>query len=234
MLKEDPEKKDKQEEDVDIVLEQEEKQDGEAPAKEIELDKKETPKQEEKQTVSLDEFNKALKRMEYQSRQAEKLRKELKERDNTVRQVLIGKKEGEEIDPLDEIAQKDWKKAVRMLAQQELQEQAKVLKKQEENNKLVSELENSKSRVREKYPQLDDENSEEARLYIDVINENPNLSRNPYGPELAMYKMEEKMRTMGKVPPQVKAIVDKESSAKSDQRFNIILKQIHNKSISNN
>jgi len=52
-----------------------------------------------------------------------------------------------------------------------------------------------------KYPGIDDSSTPEGQAYVQAINENPALLKNVYGPELAMYKMEEKLRTTSPVDP---------------------------------
>ena len=72
------------------------------------------------------------------------------------------------------------------------------------------ELEKSRQKVRDRYPTVEDESSEEAHLMLEVINEDQSLRSNIHGPEIAMYRMEEKMRQRGIQPPYVKESVDKE------------------------
>ena len=212
----DPEK-----EKLDVELEPDTVVDGEAPAKEIELEKpKETPKPEEKPQVDLTEVNKALKRMEYQARQFEKKSRELEELKATLSNIRVTTDAPQtEMDELDEIAQKDWKKAVRKLAEEEakriLQETYQEQDRKVKEQSLIRELESSKQKVRERYPQIEDENSEESHIYMEVLNESPHLLQNPYGPELAMHRMEEKLRAQGRITPQVKEVVDKELSRRA-------------------
>ena len=207
----DPDKE--KEEDVEIQIEKEPVK--EEVSIEVDLDKKEEKKEEKvPQSVSKEDFDKAVKRMEYQARQAERARKELEDLKLSVKNIRLAPIESDDNveteDPIDKEAQKDWKKAVRMLAKQEMEEERKREKEFIEKRNVENQFEQSLKRVRDKYPKIDDEATEEAQILIEVINENPSLKNNPYGPELAMYKMEEKMRGMGKILSDVKPIVDKE------------------------
>jgi len=171
--------KELKEDDLDVKVEQLEEL-GDAPAKEVDLEEKPKEKKEErseKPQLDVNEVSKALKRMEYQARSLEKARREIEElKQNIVKLTPEQKEADEQVDPLDEIAQKDWKKAVRMLAQQELEERDKQIKERQAKESIVNDLEKSKQLVREKYPTIDDETSEEASLYLEVLNENPTIS----------------------------------------------------------
>ena len=57
---------------------------------------------------------------------------------------------------------------------------------------------------------IDDETAPETQLYISVLNEDQGLLTNIHGPELAMFRMEEKLRLQGKTPAPLQPIVDKE------------------------
>ena len=59
-------------------------------------------------------------------------------------------------------------------------------------------LETSKSLVIQKYPDLDPETgdaySDISRVYVAILNQDPALLSNPYGPEIAMYRMEQALQ----------------------------------------
>ena len=118
-------------------------------------------------------------------------------------------------DEIDELATRDWKKAVELLAEKKLRDLQKEQIEAEKQNSLWAELEHSKSRVRERYPSVDIESSEEAKAYMEVLNENPSYLKNTHGPELAMYKMEERLRAQGRVPKEVEPLIDRELERRS-------------------
>ena len=158
---------------------------------------KEEPAEDLKQ---VDEIKKLHKRLEYSNRQTEKALKKMEEmaqRIQSIQPPTQNTAEGQ--DELDKLAEKDWKAAVRALGRDEalktFQELQNGMAQQQARNESLSENEKSKDAVRKKYPMIDDENSREAQVYIEVLNENPQLLKNVYGPELAMYKMEEKLRS---------------------------------------
>jgi hypothetical protein len=153
------------------------------------------------------ELTKMQRRMEYQTRQVEKLTRQVQDLTQNVsatRSVQTQKPASQiiETDDLDQIAEKDWKKAVDILAEKRakvmLEEYEQKKQAESEKKKVEDELGKSKARVMDRYPQLEDENSDEAQTYVQIINENPMLLSNPYGPELAMYKMEERIKTKPK------------------------------------
>src|SRR3990167_7348696 len=136
--------------ELEIVVEPEQKDEGELPVKEVELEKpKEAVKAVETPQVDMTEITKALKRMEFQARNFEKARRELDELKSSLSNMRITteQKSEEPQDELDEIAQKDWKKAVRMLAQEELRTLARERQEEEKKNTVIQELENSKQKV---------------------------------------------------------------------------------------
>lgn len=156
------------------------------------------------QTAHDSEIVKMQRRMEYQTRQVEKLTRQIQELTQNVSRpgtVQTPKPDSQSTDgdDLDQIAERDWKKAVRILAEKEaktkIEEYERNRTSELEKQKVTDELSKSKARVIERYPQLEDETSDEAQAYVQVLNENPLLLNNPYGPELAMYKMEERLRT---------------------------------------
>ena len=125
-------------------------------------------------------------------------------------------------DPFDkeveQVAQTNWQKAIDMRAERIAEKkaneiiEARVKKQQDEQvQSYKSQLvERSKSFVLSQYPQLADESSDEAKVFNQVWNENQSLWQNPEGFRLAMYEMEERMRSTGRTPNRVKQEVDKE------------------------
>lgn len=101
---------------------------------------------------------------------------------------------------LDRLVEKgDWQTAVGTIAAEKaeqlyaqrvaLEQQAHFLRQQEET------LDRAKTSVIGHYPDLDPEtgnaDSDVSKAYAEELNKDPALLRNPYGPEIAMYRMEQ-------------------------------------------
>ena len=189
----------------------------------VDLDKPEIEVKKEEKVVEKPPFDerKLHNAVGFQVRQQIKaLKEELKAEIRALRETNPAKAEvvQDQLDDIDRVAQSDWKAGVKKLVEPEIE--ARVQKAfQEREQKEVeaqrryaveSELDKSKQKVIQKYPKIEEDGSEENTLYLEVINEDSSLLRNTHGPEIAMYRMEEKMRQMGRVPPSVKPVVDKE------------------------
>ena len=185
-------------------------------------EEKQEPKQEVKSSPSTPEISKLNNTIAYQTRKLEQAMRELQEMREQLssRPKQTVQQQNTVIDPIDEVAQRDWKQGVRQLVDPEIeakiqaafdkreQAQRELLRKQS----LESELDKSKRRVLDKYPEIDDDSSEASSLYRQVINEDQTILSNIHGPEIAMYRMEERMRQMGKTPSSAKPFVDREVS----------------------
>ena len=186
----------------------------EKPAQKQDEKPKEAPKPSQ-------DFSKLNNTIAYQTRQLEKAMRELAEvktqlssRPQTVQAVPQSQ------DEIDQIADKDWKLGVKKLVEKDIEAKVQeILEKRDQALKEVQmrtaseqELEKSKQRVLQRYPSVEEQGSEEQRIYLDVINEDQTLLRNIHGPEIAMYRMEERLREMGRTPQSVKPIVDREVS----------------------
>ena len=186
---------------------------------------KQIEKKEEKEDKKSDDYveiDKLKKRQLWLDRQLERVIKqndalarqnqEFSERLKTIPQKQ--EKREEELDEIDKLAEKDWKAAVRKLADERATElfkkhQDEYVEAQKKQAKL-SELEKSKSTVMARYPNIEDETTEESKFYREVLSQDSSLLSNIHGPEIAMYRMEEHMRSLGKVPKPVKQMVEKE------------------------
>jgi len=109
-----------------------------------------------------------------------------------------------EVDKLNKLVQKDWQEAVGYLVQKKLeatlaQNQVQAAEQQKQQAS-ASVLEQCKSEVIQKYPDLNNENSDRAKKYMEIINKHPEYLQNVYGPRLAMRDMEDEM---GKPAPRV-------------------------------
>ena len=94
-----------------------------------------------------------------------------------------------------------WKSEIERLAEAKAEEKLKSWQSEQYNQTLVKQqqetLESSKRSVISKYPDLDPEagnpDTPISKAYVSVLNEHPDWLTNPYGPQLAMYAMEEKL-----------------------------------------
>jgi len=93
----------------------------------------------------------------------------------------------------DALADKDWKKAVDLRSHINAQS---VLAKNREASKIGEELDKSKAKVLLRHPELNDNDSEKAKIFLQVLNNNPDYVNHPKGPIYAMRDMEEHMETV--------------------------------------
>jgi hypothetical protein len=214
----DPEKETVEEKDVPEV----EVDETQEPEKTVEVDleekKSETADLDAKLARLEERLSKSDKRNEYLNRQLQKALNEVKQPQEVQQPELPA-------DEIDQIAQQDWKKAVKLLGRQEAEAYWRELQtqqaKQQQEQSRVQQLETSKQKVRERYPDIEDESSDNAKLYMEVLNENPTLLQNTYGPELAMYKMEEKLRGMGRQPAPLRDEIREEADRETQRRMRI-------------
>lgn len=174
-------------------------------------------------SISYEELKKMESRIGYQARQLEK---RMKEMEALASQPKTQNSSPEQpSDDLDELANRDWKAAVSLLGERaarkvldEVQQRgvAEATKKAAED-----ELEKSKKLVLSAYPAIEDERTEEYRTYVEVLNEDPRLLQNPRGPEIAMYRMEKKLMSNGKVPKSVREYVEPKIDEEVSRRARI-------------
>lgn len=114
----------------------------------------------------------------------------------------------------DQKLQKDWKGTVEELAEARLEAK---LKEREEKARIESEkqrtmqlLEDNKRKVLERHQELNDETSQKANIYRDVLTKHPEYLANPFGPVLAMRDMEDELKSMGIIDEPTKSVVQKE------------------------
>lgn len=112
----------------------------------------------------------------------------------------------------DELAKTDWKKAVDLRSQLKAEEVQAQSTHTTEFNKV---LEDSKKKVLVRHPELNDPNSEKAKVYRNIVVANPDYTSQKKGPLTAMYEMEEYMETnMGY---KREDIVKAETAARADE-----------------
>lgn len=185
------------------------------PNKEVEVKPEVKKETQEAQYVKLDELEKIQKQLNglsYIGRKFDELSKRL----DTFQapQVNNTKVAPEDMDEYDKLVEKDWKGAVRKLAQEEAKALRQADREAEAKQRMAAQqlsiLEQSKKTVVDRYPQLSDENSEISHKYREVVQKHPEYLSNEFGPELAMRSMEDELRSEGRLDEFSKKIVDKE------------------------
>lgn len=94
----------------------------------------------------------------------------------------------------DTLARSNWKLAVdirSILRAEELQSETREI----ERGAAI--LEEAKSEVLSRHPELDDETSEKSQIFSGILQRNPRLAKLPEGPIIVMHKMEKAMRDKG-------------------------------------
>ena len=188
-----------------------------------EPEKKEEPKKEPVPQAPTEDVSKLRNAVAYQTRALEKALRELKETQvqiQTLRTPPPVPENGKELDEADRIAQTDWKKGVLHVVEKRLQDvvteafqkQYQAQAELQKRASLEGELDRSRQRVLEKYPEVEKEGTEENKLYLEAFNEDQTLRGNIHGPELTMYRMEQKMVEKGLTPRTVQPAVNREAS----------------------
>jgi len=120
-------------------------------------------------------------------------------------------------DKWDELAKKDWKKAVDLRSKIQAEERIAASTQTTEFNRV---LEESKLAALKRHPELNDPNSEKSKIYRNIVVANPEYTNQKKGPLTAMYEMEDYMeRNMGYKREE---IVKAERQARADEasRYN--------------
>lgn len=183
---------------------------------EIDLDKpdKPAPVSSEPKYVTVDDLEKIRKQLNglsYMGRQFQEISKKL---DSLQYQPQPRVQSEGSRDPYDELVEKDWKKAVRTLAREEAEAIRQVQIQQDYQRQLeqhkVNILEQSKQKVVARYPEINNPDSEIAKKYMKILNQNQDYLRNDRGPVLAMRDMEDELRDEGRLDEVSKRAVEKE------------------------
>jgi len=121
----------------------------------------------------------------------------------------------------DELAKKDWKKAVDLRAEIKARQQYQQFSTSDEFNRV---LEESKTDVLQRHPELSDPTSEKSKLYRNIVTANPEYTSMKKGPIHAMREMEEYMeRNLGY---KREDIVKAETKARADEQARLNRVQI--------
>lgn len=138
----------------------------------------------------------------------------LKEEISKNRTLTSGEKK-EAKDELDEMLEKgDWRTPVERLAERKfksmMDEKDRVQSEVQARREKLSILESNKKSVLEKYPEIEDSESEVSKIYQRIANENPRYLASEDGPILVMRKMEDELRKDGRLDEFTKEVVSKE------------------------
>lgn len=196
--------------------EMENQEDLNQPVIEVPLEKPaETVGEKKPERDALEEAKVWQRRMEYQTRLMERQNRENQELKEILKRVVEERQaprisQSTSDDPIDQVAQRDWKEGVRLVWRAERERELLQQKEEEKRYSKERELEESRTRVRDRYPNIDDPNDETTKLYIQIQNENPSFLKNTRGPELVMYEMEKRMAEMGRVTPEMRPVIQKE------------------------
>jgi len=184
----------------DPIIEDEDQEEETEDELEIDLDE-----EEDKSSREEKDRNKAFASMRIENKQlkdsVDKLNQTVSELSNTSAQKTSIKAEDTYSDipktdeEWDKLAQTDWKKAVDLRSIQNAQN---ILKQQQHAEKSESTLTESKQKVLAVHPELNDNNSEKAKIYLSILDQNPDYLTQPRGPLYAMRDMEDYMEnTLG-------------------------------------
>lgn len=94
----------------------------------------------------------------------------------------------------DDLAKEDWQTAVDMrsiISARRVQEESRRV------DSATRSMEESKQRVLQRHPELADMNSEKAKIFLQVLDKNPDYLTMSKGPILAMRDMEDEMEALG-------------------------------------
>ena len=94
----------------------------------------------------------------------------------------------------DALAEKDWRKAVDLRSETNARRIIKEAQTFSSNEKNLLE---SKQRVLARHPELNDNNSEKSKIFLQICQDNPDYLANSRGPVYAMRDMEDRMEMMG-------------------------------------
>lgn len=171
-------------------------------------------KKEEPKYVTVEELQKLNQAInntrEYTNRKQAEILAELKE----LRKPAQPAQPKAEPTEWDEKLQKNWKGTVEELADTRVKE---ILRQEKEQARMDAErarsfqlLEDNKRKVLERHKELNDDGSDKANIYKQVLSEHPEYLQNPFGPVLAMRDMEDRLKETGFVDEPTKRVVEKE------------------------
>ncbi len=149
---------------------------------------------------ALAERDKKIK--EYETRQAAPVqrREEPVVKDTRQRQMIGGHVVPETREEWDALARKDWQAAVDLRAIISARNVRDEHVKQENATRSLNE---SKDKVIQKHPELSDVSTEKSKIFLNILDRNPEYLTMSKGPILAMRDMEDEMEALGYTKEQI-------------------------------
>lgn len=95
---------------------------------------------------------------------------------------------------LDELVQRDWKMGIQKMVEKTIEKKQQMTEAQTNEQRVAQILEESKSKVMSKHPELSDPENPKTKEFLKVLDENPDFRTNPRGPLLAAYEMENRLK----------------------------------------
>ncbi len=120
-------------------------------------------------------------------------------------------------DDIDKLVEKDWKLGVAKVVKNVLAEERTATQVQSEQQMINNILQESKEKVLAKHSELSDPESEKAKIFLQVLEENPDFKVNPRGPLLAAYEMENRLKQRGTIESEAKETPKVPSAAKESR-----------------
>lgn len=178
-----------------------------------------------RQKAAEDAAEKDRKQLGYATRKLEAALKKIDELTTSLKPAPAAKPAEEVEDPIEAAANKNWQLGVGMLLDKKLTEREQKEKEASEERARVAKLDRARTTVLNRYPTIEDDSTEEGRLYIQAMNamaaEDPRIYQNEYGPVLVMHRMEEMMQEAGKLPPAYRPQVEQEVNSEVKRRQRI-------------
>ena len=98
-------------------------------------------------------------------------------------------------DDLDELVQKDWKAGVTKVVEGVLTQHNQRTQAQTADQIEARLRQESINKVMERHKELADSDSEKTKVFLKVLEDNPDFKQNPRGPLLAAYEMENRLKS---------------------------------------
>lgn len=120
--------------------------------------------------------------------------------DNRRREFIGGVPVPETKAEWDQLARQDWQTAVDMRSIINARKVADEVRHVERTSRSLDE---AKNKVLQKHPELADKNTEKGKIYLNILDRNPEYLTMPKGPIFAMRDMEEEMESLGYTKEQI-------------------------------
>lgn len=137
---------------------------------------------------------------DYEARQTPPVVKEPVVRDTRQREMIGGVVVPETKAEWDALARQDWQTAVDLRS---IISARKVRDEHVQVERATRSLDESKNKVLQKHPELADANSEKGKIFLNILDRNPEYLTMSKGPILAMRDMEDEMEAQGYTKEQI-------------------------------